>query len=193
MEVIAMRRVGVIGALDAPLRMFRGRAAIRRCAMAAGVLSAGTVLGVFAPAAGSTAAWADAPLHVKSTFSFENPQPPGAFCDFNYGEVATVSLDAIIFAGTETDHIAATVIHTNLDTGFSLTEVDHFTVFTAADGQTKSVGIFWHLRNADGQLVVVQSGQLVISPTGEIIKVTPAVNPDSAAVICPALGGQPAI
>jgi len=188
-----MRRVGLSGALGALLRTFRRRAAVRRCAMVAGVLSAGTVLGVLAPAAGSTAAWADGPLHVKSTFSFENPQPPGAFCDFNYGEVATVSLDAIIFAGTETDHIAATVVHTNLDTGFSLTEVDHFTAFTAADGQTKTVGIFWHLQNADGQLVVVQSGQLIISPTGEIVKVTPAVNPDKAAVICPALGGQPAI
>jgi hypothetical protein len=107
------------------------------------VLAVGTVLGVFAPATGITAAWADAPQHVKGTFTFENPQPPGAFCDFNYGEVATVSLDAIIFAdGTETDHIAATVIHTNLDTGFSLTEVDQFTVFTAADGQNKTVGIF---------------------------------------------------
>jgi hypothetical protein len=157
------------------------------------VLAAGTVLGVLAPAAGSTAAWADGPQHVKSTFTFENPQPPGAFCDFNYGEVATVSLDAIIFAGSETDHIAAIVIHTNLDTGFVLTEVDHFTVVTAADGQTKTVGIIWHLRNADGRLVVVQSGQVVISPAGEIVKVTPAINPDSAAVICPALGGQPAI
>ena len=164
---------------------------MRRFIMVA-VLAAGTVWGVLAPATGSTAAWADGPQHVKSTFTFENPQPPGAFCDFNYGEVATVSLDAIIFDSTETDHIAATVIHTNLDTGFSLTEVDQFTVFTAADGQTKTVGIFWHLRNADGQLVVVQSGQLVISPTGEIVKVTPAVNPDKAAVICPALGGQPA-
>ena len=164
---------------------------MRRFTMVA-VLAAGTVLGVLTPATGSTAAWADGPQHVKSTFTFENPQPPGAFCDFNYGEVATVSLDQIIFAGTETDHIAAIVIHTNLDTGFSLTEVDHFTVFTAADGQMKTVGIFWHLRNAEGKLVVVQAGQLVISPTGEILKVTPDVNPDNAAVICPALGGQPA-
>lgn len=187
-----MRRVGVIGALGALLRMFRKRAAIRRFAMAVGVLSAGTVLGVLGPAAGSTAAWADGPVHVKSTFTFENPQPPGAFCDFNYGEVATVSLDAIIFADTETDHIAATVIHTNLDTGFSLMETGNFTVFTTA-GQTKSVGIVWHLRNADGKLVVVQAGQLVISAEGEILKVTPDVNPDSAAVICPALGGQPAL
>ena len=180
--------------LGALLRMSRRRAAIRRFALVAGVVSAVTVLGVLAPAAGSTAAWADSPQHVKSAFTFENPQPPGAFCDFNYGEVATVSLDAIIFAdGTETDHIAALVIHTNLETGFSLTEVDHFTVFTAADGQSKTVGVFWHLRNADGTLVVVQSGQLVISATGEILKVTPDVNPDSAAVVCPALGGQPAI
>jgi hypothetical protein len=156
------------------------------------VLAAGTMLGVLAPVAEGTAAWATGPQHVKSTFTFENPQPAGAFCDFNYGEVATGSLDAIIFAGTETDHIAAIVIHTNLDTGFSLTEVDHFTVFSAADGQTKTVGISWHLRNADGKLVVVQSGQLVISPTGEIVKVTPALNPDKAAVVCPALGGQPA-
>jgi hypothetical protein len=106
--------------------------------------------------------------------------------------VATVTLNAIISADTETDHIAFTDTHTNLDTGFSLTETGDFTVFTTA-GQTKTVGIFWHLRNAEGQLVVVQAGQLVISPAGEILKVTPDLNPDNAAVICTALGGQPAI
>ena len=165
---------------------------MRRFAMVA-VLAMGTVLGVFTPATGTTAAWADGPQHVKSTFTFENPQPPGALCDFNYGEVATVSLDAIIFAdGTETDHIAALVIHTNLDTDFSLAEVDHFSAFTVA-GQTKTVGIIWHLRTADGKLVVVQAGQLVISPAGEIVKVTPAINPSTAAVICPALGGKAVI
>ena len=165
---------------------------MRRFAMVA-VLAAGTVLGVLAPAAGSAAAWADGPVHVKTTFPFDPPPlPAGAFCDFTYGEAATVSLNAIIFAGSETDHIAFTDTHTNLDTGFSLTETGDFTVFTTA-GQTKTVGIFWHLRNADGQLVVVQAGQLVISAAGEILKVTPDVNPDNAAVICPALGGQPAI
>ena len=165
---------------------------MRRFIMVA-VLAAGTVLGVLTPATGSTAAWADGPQHVKTTFPFDPPPlPAGAFCNFTYGEVATISLNAIIFAGTETDHIAFTDTHTNLDTGFSLTETGDFTVFTTA-GQAKTVGIFWHLRNADGQLVVVQAGQLVISAAGEIVKVTPAVNPDSAAVICPALGGQPAI
>jgi hypothetical protein len=151
------------------------------------------MLGVLTPAAGSTAAWADGPQHVKSTFPFDPPPlPAGAFCNFTYGEAATVSLNAIIFATHETDHISFTDTHTNLDTGFSLTETGDFTVFTTA-GQTKTVGIFWHLRNADGKLVVVQAGQLVISAAGEILKVTPDVNPDNAAVICPALGGQPAI
>ena len=166
--------------------------AMKRVAMAAAVLSAGTALGVLTPAMASTASWAGAPQHVKSTFPFVNTQPAGTFCDFNYGEAATVSVDAIIFADRETDHIAFTDTHTNLDTGFSLTESGDFTMSTAA-GQTKTVGIFWHLRNADGELVVVQAGQLVISPAGEIVKVTPDINPDKAAVICPALGGQPAI
>jgi len=157
------------------------------------VLAAGTVLAVLSPAAASTAAWAGGPQHVKTTFPFNPPPlPAGAFCDFTYGAAATVTLDAIIFAGTETDHIAFTDTHTNLDTGFSLTETGDFTVFTTA-GQAKTVGIFWHLRNADGKLVVVQAGQLVISAAGAILKVTPDVTPDSAAVICPALGGQPAI
>jgi hypothetical protein len=39
---------------------FRG-ALMRRFAMAGAVLAAGTVLGVLAPVAGSTPAWADAP------------------------------------------------------------------------------------------------------------------------------------
>src|SRR5262245_57440091 len=165
---------------------------MRRFTMVA-VLAVGTVLGVLAPAAGSTAAWADGPQHVMTTCRFHpQPLPAGACGEFAYRQAATVSLDAIIFAGSETDHILYTGTHTNLDTGVSLTEHGDFTVFTTA-GQTKTVGLFWHLRNAAGQLVVVQAGQLVISAAGEILKVTPHVTPDSAAVICPALGGQPAI
>ena len=126
---------------------------MRRFAMVA----AATVLGVLTLATGSTAAWADGPQHVKSTFTFENPQPPGAFCNFNYGEVATVTLNAIISADTETDHIAFTDTHTNLDTGFSLTETGDFTVFTTA-GQTKTVGIFWHLKMPIGNSSLSRPG-----------------------------------
>jgi molybdopterin-guanine dinucleotide biosynthesis protein A len=100
--------------------------------------------------------------------------------------------NAIIFPDKTIDHVTLHVTHTNLDTGFTLTETDHFTVTTATDGQNKLVGIFWHLRNADGKLVVVHAGQMVFSPTGEVLKFTPNMNPDDAAVICPALGGHPA-
>jgi hypothetical protein len=49
------------------------------------------------------------------------------------------------------------------------------------------------LRDADGKLVLIQAGQLVVNAdTGEIVKLTPSINPDFAAVVCPALGGQPA-
>jgi hypothetical protein len=85
--------------------------------------------------------------------------------------------------------------HTNLDTGYSLTEVDHFTAeFDDGTARYKQVGIFWHLRDPSGKLVVVQAGQSIFDTnTGELLKVTPNNNPDFAAVICPALGGSPAM
>jgi len=156
------------------------------------VLTIGTVLGVLAPAAGSTAAWAGGPEHVKSPFAFEDRFRAGEFCDFAYRIAASGTDNVIIFPDKTIDHVTIQVAHTNLDTGFTLTETDHFTVTTAMDGQNKLVGIFWHLRNADGKLVVVHAGQMVFSPTGEVLKFTPNMNPDDAAVICPALGGHPA-
>jgi hypothetical protein len=167
---------------------------MRRFAMVGAVLTMGTVLGVLAPAAGSTAAWADGPEHVKSTFSDQFTAQPGEFCDFEYHLAVSGSDNAIIFPdGRTIDHLVTHVTHTNLATGFTLTETDHFTVTTAADGQIKFVGIFWHLRNADGKIVVVQAGQLLFSAKGELLKATPNFNPDDAAVICPALGGHPAM
>jgi len=167
---------------------------MRRFAMVGAVLTAGTVLGVLTPLAGSTAAWADGPQHVKSTVTFDFTIPAGQFCDFTLYGAETFSANAVIFPDKTIDYIDDQVVHTNLDTGFTLTETDHFVeTVTAADGQIKDVGLFWHLRNTDGKLVVVQAGQLVISAaTGEVLKVTPAVNPDFAAVICSALGGHPA-
>ena len=81
--------------------------------------------------------------------------------------------------------------HTNVDTGFVLTETDYFSDQFRA-GQEKVVGIQWHLRTPDGKLIVVHAGNLVLSSTGDVVSFTPNINPDFAAVICPALGGQPA-
>ena len=164
---------------------------MRRFAMAGAVLTAGTVLGVLTPVAGSTAAWADGPQHVKSTSSFDVVLPAGQFCDFDQRVAGTVTDNLIILPDKTIDQIEADITHTNEATGFALPEIDHFVVqFTA--GQEKDVGIFWHLRNADGKIVVVQAGQIVFSAMGEVLKFTPNTNPDKAAVVCPALGGNPA-
>jgi hypothetical protein len=160
--------------------------------MVGAVLTIGTVLGVLAPVTGSTAAWAGGPQHDKSTFTFEDTFQAGEVCDFAYGDSGSGSDDAIIFADRMIEHITLHVTHTNLDTGFTLTENDYFTVTTAADGQNKQVGIFWHLRTADGKLVVVYAGQMVFDGEGNVLRFTPNTNPDFAAVICPALGGSPA-
>jgi hypothetical protein len=160
--------------------------------MAGAVLTVGTVLGVLTPVAGSTAAWADGPQHVMSPFTVDTAAPAGQFCDFAIHNVGTGTDNIVMFPDRTIDHVDLQVAHINVDTGFTLTETDHFTVVTAADGQTKQVGIFWHLRDADGKIVVVQAGQLVFSATGEVLKFTPNTNPVNAAVICPALGGQPA-
>jgi hypothetical protein len=50
------------------------------------------------------------------------------------------------------------VTHTNLDTGYALTEVDHVTVtFDNDAGTQKQVGIVRHLRDASGKIVLVQA------------------------------------
>jgi hypothetical protein len=159
--------------------------------MAGAVLTVGTVLGVLTPLAGSTAAWADGPQHVKSTATFDFTVPAGAVCDFAIRNAGTVSDNVVIFPDRMIHHGDLFVAHTNVATSFTLTETDHGTQFTAVDGQAKLVGIFWHLRTPEGKIVVVQAGQIVVSATGEILKVTPSVNPDIAAVICPALGDTP--
>ena len=167
---------------------------MRRFATVGAVLTAGTMLGVLAPVAGSTPVWADGPQHMTSTATFHETVPAGELCDFTLHNDFTITIDALIFAdSSEIDHDVVNATHINVDTGFTLTETDHFTDFIASSGQIKEVGIVWHLRNADGQIVVVHAGQAVFNPaTGEILKFTPNINPDVAAVICPALGGQPA-
>jgi hypothetical protein len=162
-----------------------------------------TCLILWTLALSATAAWADGPVHVKSSFSGSFSIPAGQLCDFGYAETFTLVDNAILFLDPNNpsgvskvlDEETVYVTHTNLDTGYSLSEVDHVTLtFDASGFVQKQVGVAWHLRDAAGKLVVVQAGQVLFdTSTGEVIKVTPNINPDFAAVICPALGGQPAI
>jgi hypothetical protein len=147
----------------------------------------------------AVSAWAAGPLHEQSTFSDSFTFKKGELCDFKYVQTFTVVDNALIYGDPENPDkviIQETqyVTHTNVATGYSLSEVDHLVLtFTSADAHFKQVGMFWALRDASGKLVVQQAGQFVFNTdTGETVKVTPHFNPDFAAVICPALGGSPA-
>ncbi|MGN6431613.1 MAG: hypothetical protein ACTHNB_12925 [Gaiellaceae bacterium] len=148
-------------------------------------------------ALGATAASAAPPTHIlKQAFSDSFSAPAGDLCDFNFSQSFTIVDTGVFFDDgsfvlSETAHVT----NTNDDTGDTLSEVVHYTLqLDASNGQIKQAGLVVHLRDASGKLVVVQAGQLVIdTETGEVVKVTPAVNPDFAGMICPALGGQPAI
>jgi hypothetical protein len=141
-------------------------------------------------------ALADRPVHTKEEFSDELSVPAGALCDFEYHQAFTLSENLLVFGGggRVTSHQKFTVAHTNADTDVTLTEKGIVTVqFSADDAREKNVGLFWHLRDASGKLVVVQAGQLLFdTETGELLKFTPNITPGFADVICPALGGAPA-
>jgi hypothetical protein len=147
----------------------------------------------------AVAASAAAPLHVEDTFSGSFTFKKGELCDFKYEQTFTVVDNILIYGDPDNPTKVITqetqyVTHTNLATGYTLSEEDHLVfTFTSADAHFKQVGMFWALRDASGKLVVQQAGQLVFNTdTGELVKVTPQFNPDFAAVICPALGGSPA-
>jgi hypothetical protein len=147
------------------------------------------------------AALADRPTHVlKQTFSGSLSFPAGTACDFNYQVDFTVVDTGVIFGDPDNPdrveiHETEFNTHMNLDTGYTLTEVDQLVFhFDASDATERDVGVVWHLRDPDGRIVVVQAGlELFNTDTGELLRVTPNLNPDAAAVICPALGGHPAI
>jgi hypothetical protein len=150
------------------------------------------VAGIAAIAAPS--AFADQPTHFRGTFTLPPvDRPAGTLCDFHYHETVVVDVNEIDFSdGGITEHLGLTISHTNVDTGYTLTDTDHYTETFYPDGTQRIVGLIWHLRDPSGTLVLVQGGQLVLDANGVPIRFTPDVNPDFAAVICPALGGHPA-
>jgi hypothetical protein len=140
-------------------------------------------------------ALADRPVHEKSQFSDEFTALAGEICDFEYHQSFTAYDNLLVFEGGRVIlHEKFEVTHTNVDTGYTLTERGGVTIqISESDAREKDVGLFWHLRDASGKLVVVQAGQLRFDlETGDVTKFTPNINPSFRAVICPALGGAPA-
>jgi len=130
------------------------------------------------------------PEHFTESFADSFVIPAGELCDFNYSQTFSGTDSVTIFGDRVQVQETLTVAHTNLDTDYTLTENDRL-FFTFAEGSEKDVGVFWHLRDANGKMVVVQAGQVRFDETG-LVKVTPNLNPDFADVICHALGGNPA-
>jgi hypothetical protein len=156
---------------------------VRRSMLALAIAALAT--GVLVPVAAAAP-----PEHFTESFEGSDLVPAGELCDFNYLQTFSVTDEVTIFGDRVQVHESLTVSHTNLDTNYTLTETDTLN-FTFSEGSAKNVGVFWHLRDSDGKMVVVQAGQLLFDDTG-LIKFTPNINPDFAAVVCPALGGNPA-
>jgi hypothetical protein len=149
---------------------------------------------------GATAAGASAPTHLKKqTFSGTFTIPAGELCDFTLVEEFSGVDNVTIFGDPDNpDRVIVEenlyVRHLNVDTGYFVDEYDHLVFqFDAADATFRQIGLSWHLRDPSGKIVVVQAALAVLDTnTGELIKITPGLNPDETAVLCPALGGSPA-
>ena len=145
---------------------------------------AALVIGALVPVASAAK-----PEHFTETFEDEFFLPAGETCDFDYLQSFTGRDIVSIFEDRVQVQEMITITHTNLDTGYTLTEFLSYNL-TFYEDSDRTVGILWHLRDEDGKMQVVQAGQLSFDENG--VTHTPGINPNFAEVICPALGGDPA-
>jgi len=146
-------------------------------------------------AATSGTAHAGAATHFKSGGIGENTFPAGTLCDFNYDETFTYEVNITISPTGEIDRLTIYNTHTNLDTGYALTEVDHITSLQPPGSpNVLQVGIFWHLVDPSGNHVLVKAGEATFDTvTGDLLNFTPNSGYDHsfAQTVCPLLGGNP--
>jgi hypothetical protein len=140
---------------------------------------------------------ADRAVHLTFSFSGQFFSPTGTLCDFNEQDTFTVDgIENIAPNGQDVVVLTIYVTHTNLDTTYSLTEVDHATfVMQLGKGTFVNAGIFWHLRDPSGKTVLVKAGEATFdATTGQLLKFTPnsAFDQLGSDILCPALGGSSA-
>lgn len=138
---------------------------------------------------------------------FQAVAPAGELCDFDFqidnDTVRKVNrfYDA---AGNRVRvlwQVVETNTHTNLDTGFALTEEVHYSFQRdLVTGEETSQGMTWQLRDEEGRLVLLHAGRSVYAYDPETDSwyldfLTPNAADavfDFANTICPQLGGAPA-
>jgi hypothetical protein len=125
--------------------------------------------------------------------------PAGTLCDFTYHQEFTITSHVNVFfeEGNPVqveEQIEAAVVHRNLDTGLTLTEVLRYALhFDLVAGEVQLTGNNWLLHDAGDRIVFEGSGMFIRDLfTGELVRATPNVFPDLAETICSALGGSPA-
>jgi hypothetical protein len=171
-----VRSLWRIRAMNRPMRVLIG--------LTVSMLAAGLVVPVASAAAPTT--WTE-----SFSFEFTIPDDFPAICDFTYHQAVSVDIQNTLFSdGRLEQHSLVRATHTNVSSGYVLTDADRFNTTSYPDGSFRVVGVWWHLRDASGTLVVHEAGELVFDPSGNLLKFTPNIDADFAAVICPALGGR---
>ena len=161
------------------------------------ILAACIATGMLVTAGAGTAVAGSPAFHTRFSFSGQNVYPAGTLCDFTLSDTFTAEINFMAAPnGQNATLVTANVTHTNEDTGYSLTEFDATnTLARPLSSTVMVVGLVWHLRDASGQVVLVQAGEATIDlATGNVISFTPNSSFDQsyAQIICPALGGSPA-
>ncbi len=150
-------------------------------------------------AAGVAPASAAAPMHVQRTVGpIVVGAPAGVLCDFTYREQASYTQNLTQFfddAGTLVrveDHVDIVIQHSNIDSGLTLIEEDHYAAYVDfVSGVAKVTGQTWHLRDANGRLVLSGAGVVATDlVTGEVLWQTPHARADFQAPICAALANS---
>jgi hypothetical protein len=146
----------------------------------------------------ATTARADngAATHLSFPVSGDQVFPTGTLCNFNEEDSFTGTVTFTLANGVFAEHDSLYVTHTNLDTQYTLTEHDVVNTVIPANGSTViQAGVFFHLTDPSGKLVLVNAGKVVFDEaTGELISFTPHTGFDQtgAQIVCTDLGGAPA-